>query len=132
MDLSTEDAEFTKLIGSMMSNRRFYVELNGKKCRWHNHKNCLPQGSVLSSVLLIVYTNDQHVHTVTRSFIFAAHLFIATQRSTSEQTEIILTEAPHNLGEYYEKNHLRANPGKTQTCAFHLNNREASRKLNIT
>ena len=27
----TEDAEFTKLIGSMMSNRRFYVELNGGK-----------------------------------------------------------------------------------------------------
>ena len=29
----TEDAEFTKLIGSMMRNRRFYVELNGKKSR---------------------------------------------------------------------------------------------------
>ena len=27
----TEDAEFTKLIESMMSNRRFNVELNGKK-----------------------------------------------------------------------------------------------------
>ena len=26
-----EDVEFTKLIGSMMSNRRFYVELNGRK-----------------------------------------------------------------------------------------------------
>ena len=24
------------------------------------------------------------------------------------------------------------NPDKTQTCAFHINNREASRKLNIT
>ena len=29
----TEYAEFTKLIGSMMRNRRFYVELNGKKSR---------------------------------------------------------------------------------------------------
>ena len=27
---------------------------------------------------------------------------------------------------------MRANPDKTQTCAFHLKNREASRKLNIT
>ena len=27
----TEDTEFTKLIGCMMSNQRFYVELNGKK-----------------------------------------------------------------------------------------------------
>ena len=37
-----------------------------------------------------------------------------------------------NLGEYYERKHLRANPDKTQTCAFHLKNREARRKLNIT
>ena len=29
-------------------------------------------------------------------------------------------------------NYLRANPDKTQTCDFHLKNREASRKLNIT
>ena len=35
----SEDAEFTKLLGSMMSNRRFYVELNGNKCRWRNQKN---------------------------------------------------------------------------------------------
>ena len=128
----TEDAEFTKLIGSMMRNRWFYVELNGKKSRWRNQKNSLPQGSVLSTVLFNVYTNDQPVHNETRSFIYADDLCIATQRSTFEQTETILTQVLQNLGEYYERNHLRANPGKTQTCAFHLKNREASRKLNIT
>ena len=128
----TEDAEFTKLIGSMMKKRRFYVRLNGKKSRWRNQKNGLPQGSVLSPVLFNVYTNDQHVHNETRSFIYADDLCIATQRSTFEQTETILTEALQNLSEYYERNHLRANPDKTQTCAFHLKNREASTKLNIT
>ena len=83
-------------------------------------------------MLLNVYTNDQHVHNEIRSFISADDLCIATQRSTLEQTETILTEALHNLGEYYERNHLRANPDETQTCAFHLMNREASRRLNIT
>ena len=127
-----EDAEFTKPIRSMMRKRRFYVELNGKKRRWRNQKNGLPQGSVLSSVLFNVYTMDQPVYNETRSFTYADALCITTQRSTLEQTETILTEALHNPGEYCEMNHLRENPDKTQTCTFRLKNREASRKLNIT
>ena len=103
-----------------MSNRRFYVELNGNKSRWHNQKNGLPQAGVFSPMLFNVYTNDQPVHSETRSFIYADDLCIATQRSTFEQTEIILTEALHNLGEYYESNHLRANHDKTLTCDFQV------------
>ena len=122
----TEDVEFTKLIGSMMRNQRFYVELNGTKSRWRNQKNSLLQGSVLSSVLINVDTNDQSVHNETRSFIYTDDLCIAIQHSTFEQTETMLTEALQNLVEYYERNHLRANPDKTQTCAFHVG------KLNIT
>ena len=73
-----EDAEFTKLIGSMMSNQRFYVELNGKKIKFRNQKNGLPKGSVLSPVLFNVYTHHKHVHNETRSFIYAYDLRIAT------------------------------------------------------
>ena len=127
----TEAAEFTKLIGSMMRNRRFYVEFKGKKSRRRNQKNGLPKGSVFSPVLFNVYTNNQPVQNETRCVIFVDDMCISTQR-TFEQTETILTEALHNLSEYYERNRLLANPDKTQTCAFHIKNREASRKLNIT
>ena len=75
----TGDAEFTKLIGSMMKYRRFYVETNGKKSRWRNKKNGFSQGSVLSPVLFNVYKNDQHVHNETRSFIYAdGHVYSDT------------------------------------------------------
>ena len=53
------------------------------------------------------------------------HLFIRMLCLDS----VVLQE---DLGEYYGRNHLRATPDKTQTCAFHLKKREASRKLNIT
>ena len=97
----------------MMSNRRLYVELNGKKSRWRNPKNGLSQGNVLSSMPFNVYIKDQHVHNETHNFIYADDRCIGTQRSSFEQTETILTEALRKLGEYYERNHLRAHPDKT-------------------
>ena len=81
----TEDAEFTNLITI-----RRMVYLKG------------------------VLSHPCYVHNETRSFIYANNLCIATQRSTFEQTETILTETLYNLGEYYERNHLCTNPAKTQ------------------
>ena len=73
----TEDAEFNKLIGSMMRNGRTQWE----EKQMAQSEEWLPQGSVISSVLFNVYTHDQHVHNETRSFIYADDLCIATQRS---------------------------------------------------
>ena len=36
------------------------------------------------------------------------------------------------LTDYYKRNFLNANPGKTQVCAFHLNNHQAHKKLKIS
>ena len=57
---------------------------------------------------------------------------IGTQDVSFEKTESTLSAALDSIGDYYEKNHLRANPDKTQTCVFHLRNRKANRQLNIT
>ena len=46
--------------------------------------------------------------------------------------ETILTTAFTAIGDYYIRNQLRANPDKTQTCAFHLRNREAKTELKVS
>ena len=33
---------------------------------------------------------------------------------------------------YYSSNHVKPNPAKTQICCFHLRNRDAKRKLDVT
>ena len=108
----TSDIKFTDLIGNMLSNRLYFIVLNDQKSRWRNQKNGLPQGSVLSPVLFNIYTIDQPIHKDTRSLIHADDLCIATQDASFEKTESTLSAALDSIGDYYEKNHLRANPDK--------------------
>ena len=53
----TQDVRLTELIQNMLSNRRFFVDLVGKRSRWRRQKNGLPQGSVLAPLLfnIIIY-----------------------------------------------------------------------------
>ena len=47
----TQDSTLCRVIQNLLSNRRFYVELNNERSRWRLQKNGLPQGSVLSPTL---------------------------------------------------------------------------------
>ena len=128
----TQDSTLCRIIQNLLSNRRFYMELNSERSRWRQQKNGLPQWSVLSPILFNIYTNDQPVQDGTRSFIYADDLCITAQFPTFSQVEITIEEALGKLTEYYRNNSLRANPDKTQVTAFHLRNREAKRSLKIS
>ena len=127
----TDDVPLTMFIRTMLSNRRFKVELNGKQSRWRNQRNGIPQGSVLSPLLFNVYTNAQPLPADTNSFMYADDL-CTTQHNTFELVENTLDSGLNELGAYYKENHLRPHPAKTQLTAFHLKNRQADRKLDVT
>ncbi|KAL4092417.1 hypothetical protein QTP88_026918 [Uroleucon formosanum] len=57
---------------------------------------------------------------------------IAVQDNNFETIEEKLTNVLEHTSKYYTSNHLKPNPNKTLFCAFHLRNREANRKLEIT
>ena len=63
---------------------------------------------------------------------FGRVLCLTTQHKTFEQVETSLASGINELGAYYNENHLRPNPAKTQLTAFHLKNHQADRKLNVT
>ncbi|GFR81077.1 RNA-directed DNA polymerase from mobile element jockey [Elysia marginata] len=126
-----KNKKIVSIIQTLLENRRFFVEMDGRKSRWRLQKNGLPQGSVLAPTLFNIYTNDQPEFDRTRRFIYADDLCLATQSTSFNAIETRLTDALSSLTNYYTENSLNANPSKTQVCAFHLNNHQANTKLEI-
>jgi len=64
----TSDYNLMSFIAEMLRNRRYFVELQGKKSRWRTQKN------ELAPLLFNIYTNDQPTPLETQRFIYADDL----------------------------------------------------------
>ena len=68
-------------------------------------------GSVLSTVLFHIHTNNQYIS------------FTEVQHTVEESLDVLTT--------YYISNRLRDNPDKIQVTSYHLKNREEKRTLKV-
>ena len=76
----TDDKAMPTLLGTLLTNRMFYVVLNQKKRQWRQQRNGLPQGSVLAPLLYNIYTRDQPTDDRISRFIYADDLCITSQK----------------------------------------------------
>lgn len=123
-------AKITRLLENMLRNRYFKVTLGHTTSKSYTIKNGLPQGSVLAPLLFNLYISDLP-DTTSHKFCYADDMAIATQTSSLEEGEKILSSDLCKLNNYYEKWRLCPNPNKTEVCAFHLSNSLANKTLNV-
>ena len=66
------------------------------------------------------------------SYIYADDLCITIQQSDFKHVEQTLELALDEVPIYYSRNPLKPNTTKTQIFCFHLRNKHAKRKINVT
>ena len=103
-----------KLLTSYLTNRKQYVYLSGYKSSFVDVECGVPQGSVLSPLLFILYVNDMitALHSTPRLFADDTCLFL-TAKNTSELEELGNSELS-SLKNWMDANKLTVNPTKSK------------------
>jgi Reverse transcriptase (RNA-dependent DNA polymerase) len=120
-----------RLFNNMLSGRNIKVFLGRKESLFRQLHDGLPQGSVLAPLLFNVYTADIPV-TVSRKFIYADDIALAVQDKDFHRTEVTLTEDLAVLKDYFRTWKLKPNPAKTEVACFHLSNKLANYRLDVS
>ena len=127
----TPERHMVGFIMEMLSNRSFVVHTSdGQRSRLRRMKNGVPQGSVLSPMLFNISISDLP-ETTSRKYDYADDPAIILRHPSWKTME----EAPNKdmtiLVDYLRKWRLQLSIGKTVSAAYHLNNRDAKRELDV-
>ena len=120
-----------RIIMELVRNRSFTLIIgNRKQSRLRRLKNGVPQGSVLAPLLFNIYT--YHLPSmISRKFAYADDLALLRSSGNLKDLEGTLSQDTSTLSAYLQTWRLKLSHTQTVTAAFHLNNREAKRKLKI-
>ena len=121
-----------RMIMELVQNRSFTLTTGeGKQSRLQRLKNGVPQGSVLAPLLFNIYTYNLP-HTVSRKYAYADDLALMHSDGNWKALEGVLSQNDMaTISAYLQMWGLKLSETKTMTAAFHLNNREAKRELNV-
>lgn len=107
-----------RTIDSYLSNRNFYVEINGVTSRLHPIGNGTPQGSILGPLLFIIYVND--IPTPPRCILslYADDTAIVSRSLRASTARDYLENGLGDIARYMDLNKIRINPTKTELVLF--------------
>ena len=114
----------------MLGVRQFHVVLRASRSKTRKIKNGVPQGSVLAPTLFNVYLSDMP-RTESHKLGYADDWALTHQSKDWKDLEDVLSRHTVTLKNYFERWYLRMNTTKTVSSGFHLDNRQANRKLEV-
>ena len=125
------DKHMIKMIMELVRNRSFNLTTgDSKQSRLRGLKNGVPQESVLALLLFNIYMYDLP-SMISRKFAYADDLALLHSSGNWKDLEGTLSQDMFTLSAYLQTWRLKLSHTKTVTAAFHLNNREAKRKLKV-
>ena len=120
-----------RMIMELVQNQSFtFTTGDSKQSRLRRFKNGVPQGLVLDPLLLNIYTYDL-LSMISRKFAYADDLALLHSSGNWKDLKGTLSQDMSRLSAYLHTLRLKLSHTETVTAAFHLNNREAKRKLKV-
>ena len=125
------DKHMVRMIMELIPNRSFTLTTgDSKQSRLRRLKNGVLQGSVLAPLVFNIYMYDLP-SMVSKKFAYADDLALLHSSENWKDLEGTLSQDMSKLSAYLQTWRLKLSHTKTETAAFHLNNREAKRQLKV-
>ena len=119
------------MIMELVWNRSFTLTTgDSKQSRLRRLKNGVPQGSILAPLLFNIYVYNLP-STVSRRYAYADDLVLLYSSDDWKDLEGVLSQDMTTISTYLQTWRLQLSHTKTVMSAFHLNNTEAKRELNV-
>ena len=125
------DRHMVSFVMELLTNRSFTLRTcDGKIIRLRLIHNGVTQGCNLAPTLFNIYISDIP-KTPSKRYGYADDLVLLAAHQTWEKVEETLNQDMQSLSEYLSIWRLKLSTAKTTTTAFHLNNRDTHRQLDV-
>ena len=117
---------------SYLSDRKQYVDINGKSSDLVDITCGVPQGSVLGPLLFLIYINDlPNISKILNFYLFADDTNIYYESSSLDNLERTVNSELNKLFLWLNVNRLSLNIDKTNVIVFHPYNKPKKKRITI-